>query len=394
MTRFHTTPERRHSATGTVLRYVGGAAIVVALTFAAQGCGRTAAAESAPPASVVTLVTEDIATVERRDLATGPILTGTLTARRHATVRAEVGGAVTAVYADRGMEVAAGAPLLRIEGRAIRDAQVAATSDTRTDDDALLLAKRRLTRSEALLAGGAISAESVEDARQAVTSAEARLAASTARLSAANDALARTTVRAPFAGIVSARPVNTGDIIESGNVLFEVLDPTTMYLESAVPSAQIGVVRVGAQVAFSVTGYSGRTFTGRVERVNPAADATTRQVPVFIAIENGDGSLVAGLFAEGRVAPNAGPALLVPGAAIERSGGSPAVVRLTGGRIERRAVVTGREDADGALVEIRSGLTLGDTVVLGVSRSLPSGTAARVAGARTAGAPVATSTAR
>ena len=102
MTRSHRAPERRPSATGTVLRAVEGVAIVVALTFAAEGCGRSAAAESPPPTAVVTLVTEDIATVERRDLATGPILTGTLTARRHATVRAEVGGAVTAVYADEG----------------------------------------------------------------------------------------------------------------------------------------------------------------------------------------------------------------------------------------------------------------------------------------------------
>jgi membrane fusion protein (multidrug efflux system) len=173
-----------------------------------------------------------------------------------------------------------------------------------------------------------------------------------------------------------------------------VLDPTTMYLESAVPSAQIGIVRVGAPVVFSVTGYAGRTFTGRVERVNPAADATTRQVPVFIAIQNADGSLVAGLFAEGHVTPSAGPALLVPGAAIARSGGSPTVVRLAGGRIERRAVETGREGADGALIEIRSGLTLGDTVVLGVSRSLPSGTAARVAGSKAGGASVVPPTAR
>jgi len=55
---------------------------------------------------------------------------------------------------------------------------------------------------------------------------------------------------------------------------------------------------------------------------------------------------------------------------------------LSAGLIERRAVEIGQQDADGALVEIRSGLTLGDTVVIGVSRSLPTGTAARVAGVK------------
>jgi membrane fusion protein, multidrug efflux system len=364
--------------------------LLAALTFAVQGCGRNAAAENAPAAPVVTLVAEDVATVERGELAAGPIIAGTLTARTRATIRAEVGGTVVAMFADRGTVVAAGARLLQIEDRAARDARASALSDVTTEEDGVAIARRRLTRAEALFAGGAISKEEVEDKSHALTSAESRLAGARARLTASTDALGRTLVRAPFAGVVSARPVNTGDVLESGAVLFEVLDPTTMYVESAVPSADLAMVRVGAPVSFLVTGYPNRTFKGTVERVNPAADPTTRQVPVFVAIQNDDRKLVAGLFAEGRVAPNAGPTLLVPGGAVERTGSAAAVVLLAGGRIERRAVETGRQDGDGALIEIRSGLTLGDTVLLGVSRSLPTGTAARVAG----GKPVTTPTAR
>ena len=98
-----------------------------------------------------------------REITDGPVITGTLTARRHATVRAEVGGVVLTALADRGMTVAAGAPMLRIEDRALRDAQAAAAVDVKTDEDALALAERRLTRSEKLLAGGAIAAEEAED---------------------------------------------------------------------------------------------------------------------------------------------------------------------------------------------------------------------------------------
>ena len=363
--------------------------LLVALSFAAQGCGRNAAAENAPAAPVITLVAEDVATVESRELAVGPIVTGTLTARTHATIRAEMGGTVVAMFADRGMPVAAGAQLLRIDDRSVREAMAAARSDASTEESGIVLAARRLTRSETLLAGGAISREDVEDGRHALTAAESRLAAARARLTAANDAFAHTVIRTPFAGIVSARPVNLGDVIESGTVLFEVIDPAVMYVESAVPTADLGAVRVGAAVSFSITGYPDRTFKGRIERVSPAADPTTRQVPVFVAIQNDDRQLVAGLFAEGRITPTAGPALLVPGAAIERNGGAAAVVRLAGGHIERRPVETGRQDGDGALVEIRSGLALGDTVLLGVSRSLPTGTAARVAGGKTVTTPIA-----
>ena len=87
---------------------------------------------------------------------------------------------------------------------------------------------------------------------------------------------------------MSARPVNTGDIVQSGDVLFEVIDPTTMYVEGTVPSAQLGMVRVGSPVTFTSPGIPNRTFAGRVERVNPAADPTTRQVPIFITIQNGE----------------------------------------------------------------------------------------------------------
>jgi hypothetical protein len=80
--------------------------------------------------------------------------------------------------------------------------------------------------------------------------------------------------------------------------------------------------------------------------------------------------------------------LIGPGAAIERAGQSAEVVRFSAGRLERRPVETGRHEADGKLVEIRSGLALGDTIVLGVSRSVPSGAAARVGGTRTDAATV------
>ena len=371
------------------LRDVALTVLVGVVVLIAQACGKNAAAETPLPAAVATIVEQDVATVERAEIADGPMITGTLTARRHATIRAEVAGVITAALVDRGMPVSAGTPLLRIDDRALRDAQAAARTEAQTDDDAVTLAQRRLARSEKLLAGGAISAEEVEDARQTLQSAESRLAGSRARLTAASDALAHTVVRAPFGGVVSARPVNGGDIVQSGDVLFEVIDPTTMYLETSIPSAQLGAIHVGSPVSFTVGAYRDRTFTGRIERVNPAADPTTRQVPVFVSIDNGDGRLVAGLFAEGRIAPVSGPTLIVPGAAIDRSGTAPTVVRLARGYIERKPVELGRQDRDGAVVEVRSGLTLGDTVLLGVARSLPTGTPARVADTKIARPPIA-----
>jgi len=134
----------------------------------------------------------------------------------------------------------------------------------------------------------------VEDAMSA-------LAAARARLATAAEALANAEVRAPLSGVVSARAVSAGDVVQPGAALFTVLDPTTMRLEAAVPASQLAALHVGALVVFDVTGYPDRTFTGRVESVSPAADAATRQIPIVVTIDNRDGSLVAGLFAEGRL---------------------------------------------------------------------------------------------
>ena len=109
-------------------------------------------------------------------------------------------------------------------------------------------------------------------------------------------------------------------------------------------------------VEFTVNAYPGRTFTGRVERINPAADPTTRQVRIYVAIPNTGGRLVSGLFADGRVATDARSAVVAPRNALDVRGLRPTAVRLKNGRAERVEVELGLEDEATERVEIRSGL--------------------------------------
>jgi multidrug efflux pump subunit AcrA (membrane-fusion protein) len=78
-----------------------------------------------------------------------------------------------------------------------------------------------------------------------------------------------------------------------GAPLFTVVDPRSMRLEGSVPAADLGALRIGAPVRFTVSGYPGRTFDGTIQRINPAADPVTRQVPVVVSIPNDGGVLVA-----------------------------------------------------------------------------------------------------
>jgi len=145
-----------------------------------------------------------------------------------------------------------------------------------------------------------------------------------------------------------------------------------------VPAAQLAQVRVGAPVRFSVTGYPGQTFQGRIASINPAADPQTRQVRLTVRIPNSGNRLVAGLFAEGRVASDAREALTVPEAAVDRRGLAPAVVRLRNGVTERVEVVLGARDEAADRVEITQGLAAGDTILVGAALGISAGTPLRV----------------
>jgi len=146
------------------------------------------------------------------------------------------------------------------------------------------------------------------------------------------------------------------------------VDPRTLRLEASVPAARLEQVKPGTQVEFGVTGYGERRFTGKVERINPVVDPATGQVRIYVAIPNTDLRLLAGLFAEGRVASQSLRALAVPVDAVDDTNGEPAVLRVREGRLERVPVKLGLRDDVAQQVEVRSGLQAGDVVLLGSAR--------------------------
>lgn len=353
---------------------------VLTLALAAAACGRGDAAEDATAGSRPTVAVgpEAIAVAERTTLALGPILSGTLVAERTAQIRAEVPGAVLSVTHDPGDVVTAGTSLAKIDDRAINDAYLSARSGFTAAQTAADLSARELDRATKLHGAGAISDRDLENARRADLAARSMLDDARARLSTAEKQREAANVMAPYDGVVSDRYVNPGDVVAPGAPLFAVVDPSTMRLEAAVPASDLSMVRVGARVRFSVTGYPGRTFEGRVAGVNPQADPQTRQVRLFVRIPNAGQRLVAGLFAEGRVAAEERDALTVPAAAVDQRGLMPEVVRLRGGQTERVQVTLGARDASTERIEIISGLAAGDTVLVGAALGISSGTSLRV----------------
>lgn len=354
------------------------AAAVLAAAVAVAGCrdGTADTTDVAPPPAV--LGPENIAIADSATLTSGPVISGTIAPELAATVRAEVSGAVLAVPAEPGMRVGRGAVLARIEDASVRDAFLSARAAVRTAEASLDVARRNLERTQRLHAAGAVSDRDLESARLSAQGAEGAAADARARLTAASRQLERATVRAPFAGVVSEVPVSAGDVVSPGTALVSVVDPSSLRLEASVPVEQVADLAVGTPVEFTVSGYEGREFTGRISRVNPAVDPATRQVRILVTMPNDDRTLLAGLFAEGRVATESRIGVVVPQSAVDVRGVRPVVMRLRSGRVERVEVEPGTTDRVTERTEILRGLSAGDTVLVGAAQGLSEGTVARV----------------
>ena len=351
---------------------------LAAVALYSAACNKTDA--SAAPVKVETVLVgpENVTVITAHLIRTGPAVSGALAPLKSATIRAEMSGAVLKTYAEPGQSVRSGQALAQIDAAVLRDLALSAKSAVNTAQSSLDIAKRELARNETLEKAGAIAERDLERARNQLLSAQTQLANSQAQLASVQKQLDKASVQAPFAGIVAQRQVSAGDVVQPGTALYTVVDPKSMQLEAAVPADQLGQVRIGMPVVFTVTGYPGKTFTGKVTRVNPVADPTTRQVKIAVEVPNGGNTLVGGLFAEGRVATESKTAPMVQSAAVDERGLRPSVIRLRNGKIEKVDVVLGIRDAAAETVEIVSGVTPGDTVLLGAARGITLGTPVKV----------------
>ncbi|WNZ62824.1 efflux RND transporter periplasmic adaptor subunit [Myxococcus sp. MxC21-1] len=262
-----------------------------------------------------------------------------------------------------------GEELARIEDVTLKDQLIAASAAVRTARSALQVAEAEQERATRLSKAGVITQRDFERAELSVEQAKGQLAEARSRHALAQEQLNRARVVAPFAGVVSERQASAGDVVQPSAPLFTVVDPRTLRLEASVPAAQLEQVKVDTPVEFHVTGYGDRAFRGTVERINPVVDPATGQVRIYVAIPNTDLQLLAGLFAEGRVASKGTQAVAIPIDAIDDTGTEPAVLRIQEGRVQRVNVTLGLRDEVARQVEVRSGLEDGDVVLLGAARS-------------------------
>jgi RND family efflux transporter MFP subunit len=345
------------------LRLIALAVLAVAL----GGCGKmpgTAKADAKPAAPPPLLVSaEDVVTVRNSTLASGPAITGTIQPERRADLRAEVQAVVLQVLKENGDTVHRGDLLVRLDDTAIRDALASAQASERAGQLAFEQADRQYERMKTLRGSGMASAQALDDAEGRRNSSQSDVEATKARLVLARQQLQRTEVRAPFDGVVSERKVSAGDTAQLGKELLKVMDPDSMRFEAMVSADNVSELKVGQPVHFRVNGYGEREFDGKVRRVNPAANPTTRQVEVLVDFVGRNQPKLAGLYAEGRLETQTATSLTLPATAIVRDGDKAMAWKVNGEKLQRVALSLAERDVRTGDYVVKGGLAEGDQVI-------------------------------
>ena len=255
--------------------------------------------------------------------------------------------------------------LARFESSEQETTQSSAEADVSSAKSDLATAEWNLDQSKDLFKAGAIAERDLKVAEQTVESAKARLAAANARSSrrATVARHARRWRRQPESS--KSGWCRTASASTRGQQLFSLVRNDALELAAAVPAKQATSVAPGQVVHFVA---DARSFDGRVARVSPTIDPTTRAVTVYVQVPNRDGALKGGTFASGRVVQRTiSGAIVVPTPALRQSqeNGQTFVYRVANRAVDAAQIQLGVIDERAGKAEVLSGLNEGDRVIVG-----------------------------
>ncbi len=220
-----------------------------------------------------------------------------------------------------------------------------------------------------------------QDALEEARNRQAVLEQRRVEVELAEQAVRDSSLSSPLDGMVRERHVSEGQYLAAGSPVVTIVRMHPLRLRVAVPERDAPQVRVGQEVQVTVEGDTAK-HSGRVARISPAIDETSRTLMIEAEIPNPDGLLRPGSFANASViSADTDRAVIVPTSALVTFAGVEKVLSIKDGKVVEKRVTVGRRDAD--RLEIVTGLAAGEPVIAKPG-NLVEGTPVRVAGARTA----------
>lgn len=345
----------------------------VGLVFSLAGCEKQQSKPSASP-SVVTGLT--VAQAHLEQLPDVVAVVGTVHARESASIASQIFGRVQSVVVHEGDSVHAGQVLVVLDdAQSHADVErahaIVASSEQQVQaaEAEASLAHSTLARYQLLRDRKTISPQEFDEVAQRAQVANSRLSAVRSELRAAHASEAGAVAAAgyakliaPFAGVVTARKVDPGAMATPGTSLLEVEKSGPLELDVTVDESLVRSIQKGLSVPVTIPAVSPIPIKGRIAELIPAVDSISHNFVVKIALP-AEQSLRSGMFGTASFGGSSHPAVLLPQSAIVTHGSVAGVWVLDTNRIASlRYVTLGARHADE--IEILSGLTAGETVVL------------------------------
>src|SRR6266446_2918543 len=276
--------------------------------------------------------------------------TGQIEAMQSIDLRPEVDGRIVEILIREGQEVEQGTPLFKVDDAQLK-AQVAQLEAQRD------LAQQALARAKDLAQQNASSTADLEKAEAEMRSAQAQYDLQRIRLE-------RTTVRAPFAGVVGQRYVSLGDYVTNSTKLASLHTVNLQRATFQVPERFARSLSPGQAVTFRVAAIAGRDFIGQVDFVDPIVQLPGRTILVKARAPNPARLLQPGMFIEARLVTAVRPnAVVIPEDAVVPAEGTNAAWVVVDGKADRRKVSLGVRTP--GFVEVTDGVKAGEPVVTG-----------------------------
>lgn len=342
-------------------RFAAVSLLIVLSALALNGCGKGAAKDATDKATAAIPVQVD--TPSRGEMLSVYAGTAPLQADQEATVVAKVSGEVRELLVEEGDVVKAGQVLARLDGDRLRFELQQTEVNLRKLD-------REYQRTVELFSRKLVASAAVDNARSEMEWLKA--ARDLAQLN-----LGYTEIRAPIAGVVSARHIKVGNTINVNDRTFQITDLDPLIAEVHVPEREFAKLRPEQAATIGVDALAGTNFVGSVQRISPTLDPATGTFKVTIEVRDPRRELKPGMFARvGIVLERRSAALRIPRGAIVEAEGSPTVFVAKGDKAEQRSIKTGLTNA--GLIEVVDGLTGDERIVVVGQNGLKSGSAIRL----------------
>ena len=392
------------------------------------GSGSTAATKTIPagnnldaaPAKTAALQVQVIG-AKTGSLSLDRSASGTVKSSRDSNVAAQASGAVRSVLVQVGDSVTAGQVVIQLDDTALRqslrsaqlqlqNAQINLSQASRNTGQnvnqlqaaltsalsSLSKAQQTATANRNLYSLGGISradlsasdaalAQAQSDVAQARNSLaqngssgtvslpllQNQVAQAQSSVQTAQDNLAHTQIRAPFAGVIASLPISVGEYVQTGTTAFRLVDTSALSVDFSVSPSDAASLTTGTALNLS---YGSQKLTGRVKEGDRVA-GTDRLVPISVRLDTASSKLPVGAPVQVRYRVKLGGGLSVPAAAVQQTGGSNVVFVATGGTARQTPVNIVAESGETAVV---SGLKEGDQVINPIPPSLADGSAVTV----------------